>query len=66
MSKNNKPTNEPIDREKILLQRQGLEATLKELLQKAAFYEGAIASLDYLLNPEKANAEPEAAPENAN
>lgn len=65
MNQKTKTNNEPIDREKILAQREGLEATLKELLQKVAFYQGAITSLDYLLNPEAAKVEPESAAESA-
>lgn len=48
----------PITRETIITQRNGLVATRDKLRLELASYDGAIQSLDLLLNPEKKD-EPE-------
>lgn len=48
----NQTNNQPIERHKILAQRDGLLHTRDKLRLDLAYYEGAIKSLDLLLNPE--------------
>lgn len=48
-----KKTDEPITRETIIAQRNGLVTTRDKLRLELASYDGAIQSLDLLLNPEK-------------
>lgn len=45
--------NITIERQKILAQRDGLLLTRDKLRLDLAYYEGAIKSLDLLLNPEE-------------
>ncbi len=48
-----KKTEAPIERETIITQRNGLVSTRDKLRLELASYDGAIQSLDLLLNPEK-------------